>query len=197
MAFASENLTFGQMNAIVKLLGGEQGALRFMRGELKLVEAQPREFAIWKTVKLGTCKSPEEYRKALKKAGRRIGNWGDDILGRITCSQDEVDLDLVVMSVGDLGFKDGARYADICTKAVELGLELCPAEVGPALRLQYGDQTRGEWVLIAMEAITDRDGDRHIFDVERGSDGLWLGAGRGRPDFVWFAGGRFVFARRK
>jgi hypothetical protein len=31
--FASANLTAGQLNAIVKKLGGEEGALRFLRGE--------------------------------------------------------------------------------------------------------------------------------------------------------------------
>ena len=136
MDFASQNLTAGQLNAIVKKLGGEQDALRFLRGELVVSAAKPTLMPVWKMVKLGTCKTPGAYRKALKKAGRSIGDWGDDILGRITCSQEEIDLDLVVLSVADLGFKDGARYADICAKAVELGLELCPAEVGPALRLQ-------------------------------------------------------------
>ena len=34
MEFASQNLTAGQLNAIVKNLGGEEGALKFLRGEL-------------------------------------------------------------------------------------------------------------------------------------------------------------------
>ena len=64
----------------------------------------------------------------------------------------------MALSVKELGFNDGAYYKDICTKALELGLELCPAEVGPALRLVYKDQSRGEWLRIAMEAITGSDG---------------------------------------
>ncbi len=194
---AKNNGTVDRVQAVWNKLGGEEGVDRLLDGKLKLVEVQPREFAVWKSVKLGTCKSPDEYRNALKKAGRRIGDWGDDILGRISCSQVEVDLDLVDLSVGDLGFKGSARYADICTKAVELGLELCPAEVGPALRLQYGDQPRDEWLRIAMEAITARDGDRLIFGVGHGSDGLWLHAHYGHPYYVWYAAHRFVFARRK
>ena len=197
MDFASQNLTAGQLNAIVKKLGGEQDALRFLRGELLVSAAKPIEMPVWKTVKLGTCKTPDEYRKALKKAGRRIGDWGNDILGRITCSKEEVDLDLVVLSVGELGFKDGAHYADICAKAQELGLELCPAEVGPALRLQYGDQPKGEWLRIAMEAITDRDGRLSIFSVEHFGGGLWLYGYYGHPVFVWDADRCFVFGRRK
>lgn len=34
MDFVSQNLTTGQLNAIVKNLGGEEGALKFLRGEL-------------------------------------------------------------------------------------------------------------------------------------------------------------------
>jgi hypothetical protein len=191
----TNNKTVDRIQAVWNLAGGEKGIDRWLAGELKLVEAQTREFAVWKTVRLGTRKTPDAYRKSIKKAGRRIGAWGDDILGRISCSQKEIDLDLVAVSVGDLGFKGSARYADICTRAIELGLGLCPAEVGPALRLQYGDQPSGEWLRVAMEAITDRIGDRDIFRVERGSGDLWLDADRGNPDCVWGAEYRFVFVR--
>lgn len=190
-------INLGQVEAIINKLGGEQGALRFLRGELVVSAAKPALMPVWKTVKLGICKTPSEYRKAFKKAGMRIGNWGDDILDRITCSKEEIDLDLVVMTVGDLGFKDGAKYSDICAKAQELGLELCPAEVGPALRLQYGDQPSGRWLRIAMEAITDRDGRLYIFLVEHDDDGLWLRGYNGHPDYFWHADHRFVFGRRK
>ena len=40
--FASANLTAGQLNAIVKILGGEAGALRLLRGELAVSEP-PKE----------------------------------------------------------------------------------------------------------------------------------------------------------
>lgn len=147
-------------------------------------------------VTLGFHKNPNDYRAAIKSAKMKIDDWGDDILGRIACSQKQVDLDLVVMSVGDLGFERGARYEVLFAKAVELGLGLCPAEVGPALRLQYADQPRREWLLIAMESIPGRDG-YYVFNLGHDSDGLWLHTFRGRPDLVWGAGIHFVFARRK
>lgn len=165
------------------------------RGELRVSTAAPREFAVWKTVKLGTCETLDEYRKALKKAGYRIGDWGNDILGRINCVQLETEADLVVLSVKELGY-DGAYYKDICDRGVEMGLELCPAEVGPALRLSYKDQPRDEWLRIAMEAITVTGGDRLIFAVGCDRGGLWL-RGDGHPVVFWRADGRFVFVRRK
>ncbi|MFZ2556178.1 MAG: hypothetical protein WAZ27_04580 [Minisyncoccia bacterium] len=199
MDFVSQNFTAGQLNAIVKKLGGEEAAMRFLRGELTVSAATttPREFSVWKTVKLGTCKTPDEYRKALKKGSYRIGDWGNDILGKTPCAEEEQEVDLINLTVGELGFGKGASYKDICARAVELGLELCPAEVGPALRLSYKDQPRGEWVVIAMEAITDRDGGLRVFDVDHGGDELWLHGSIGHPDFHWHSDSRFVFVRRK
>jgi len=37
MNFASQNLTAGQLNAIVKRLGGEEGAMSFLRGDAEVV----------------------------------------------------------------------------------------------------------------------------------------------------------------
>ena len=57
-----------------------------------------------------------------------------------------------------LGFPNGATLKEIYAKAKDLGLELCPAEVGPLLRLNYPDQPNGEYLRIAMETINDSDG---------------------------------------
>lgn len=198
MDFASQNLTAGQLNAIVKKLGGEDGAMRFLRGEIVVAVPTPPEFSIWKTIKLGTgLKTADDFRNALKKSKNRIGDWGNDILGKpaFTASETEMDVDLVNVSVADLGFKDGAYRRDIIAKAMELGLELCPAEVGPQLRLQYADQPKGEWLVIGMEPITDSDGDLHVFSVGHGSVGRWLDGYGGGPDRFWHAGNRFVFVR--
>ena len=155
----------------------------------------PEQAPVWKTIKLGTCKSPGEYRKALKKAGYRIGDWGDAILGKTPCAQEETETDLVVISVKELGY-DGAYYKDICARGVEMRLELCPAEVGAALRLSYKHQPRDEWLRIAMEPITVSGGHRKIFAVGCDRCGLWL-RGDGHPVIFWRADGRFVFVRRK
>lgn len=198
MDFVSHNLTAGQLNAIVKKLGGEEAAMRFLRGELTVSAraTTPREFSVWKTVKLGTCKTPDEYRKALKYGSCRINDWGNDILGKTPCAAEE-EVDLINLTVGELGFGKRASYKDICARAVELGLELCPAEVGPALRLSYKDQPRGEWIVIAMEAITDRVGDLRLFFVVRGEGEPWLLVSCGHPDRHWSADRRFVFVRRR
>lgn len=155
---------------------------------------------VWKTIKLGTGpKTGNDFKKAIKDAGMRISDYANDILGKsaFKVSETEHEVDLVNMSVAELGFKDGARYDRICAKAQELGLELCPAEVGPQLRLQYEGQPMNEWVIVAMEAITGSNGRLRVFRVVRSDDGTWLYGHYGDPDYVWNADSRFVFVRRK
>lgn len=193
-------LNLGQIEAVVNKLGGMNGVQRFLSGETVVKIANPPEFEIWKTIKLGTSlKTAKDFRKALKRSGNRIGDWGDDILGQsaFTVSKSEVEVDLVNISVTELGFKDGAIRKDIYDRALELGLELCPAEVGPQLRLQYADQPKGEWLRIGMEPIADSDGDLLVFYVVHDSDVRWLLGDLGHPDRFWFGDRRFVFLRSK
>jgi hypothetical protein len=158
------------------------------------------ELKVWKTIKIGTgIKNGKAFCSELEKKDFRIGDWARDMLGQkaFTVATQEEDVDLVNLSVADLGFEEGARYDAICARALELGLELCPAEVGPQVRLQYPDQPLGEWFLVAMEAIRDSDGDLDVFSVGHGEDGRWLDSYCGEPDFFWDAGLRFVFRLRK
>jgi len=193
------NWTLGQIEAVFNKLGGDDGVRRFLAGELVIKPIQ-FEFKVFKTIKLGTgLKTAGDFRKAIKDNKMRIGDWANDILGKpaFTVATEETELDLVVVSVAELGFKDGATREQIYARAKELGLDLCPAEVGPQLRLQYKDQPNGELLVIAMEPITDSDGDLDLFDVRRDDSDLWLSGYDASPGHVWDADFRFVFSRRK
>ncbi len=188
-------MDWGTMEAVVNKLGGMEGVKRFLRGEIAVGVASV--FTFLTSVKFGTKKSANDYRKAIKAAGNRISDWASDILGKMPISDTEIELDLVTATVRELGFEDGATFNEICERGMELGMELCPAEVGPALRLQYQDQPKDEWLIIAMEAITDSDGGPHVFSVHRDRGGRWLYSRWSRPGHHWPPGSRFVFVRRK
>jgi len=188
------NVTMGQVEAVINKLGGEDGMKRFLSGELVVKEIE-RKFNVWKTINLGTGKNADDFRKVLKDRGFNIGNWADDILGKpaFTAATEATEIDLVKVTVAELGFKEGARRDQIYERAKELGLELCPSEVGPQLRLQYQDQPNNEWLLIGMKPIADSDGDLGVFCVRRGDSELWLGSGWSHPGGVWDPGSRWVF----
>ena len=119
----------------------------------RVVSFPPNAF-IKISIKLGTnLKTADHFREALKQSGYSITDWANDILRKLSTANKEVDVDLVKVSISELGFKKGANYSEICEKALCFELELCPAEVGPQLRLQYPDQPKNEWLGVAMTPL--------------------------------------------
>lgn len=147
---------FDALKDLLEKLAGENGNLwlhglyRFLRREnpwTSLVDP-------FITIKIGTYKDTQSLRKALEDSGVIISEIADSIFDQIPLSESEKSLELVVLSVEDLGLSAGANTSQVYEAAKEQGFELCPAEVGPQLRLQYIDQPNGEFLQIAMEDIT-------------------------------------------
>ena len=155
------------------------------------------KFPVWKTIQIGRYKTSAEIRKALEDGGFKMSDWAKQILEKTPLSGNPSEINLVRMTVADLGFESNATTEEIYARANELGLDLCPAEVGPQLRLQYPGQPKSEWLKVAMEPILDSDGDLDIFGLEYGGDGRWLEAVDGRPGSGWNPGGPFLFVPRK
>jgi hypothetical protein len=109
----------------------------------------------------------------------------------------------VKLRVADLGFPNGATTEEIFQKAEDFGLELCPPETGPKIRLDYEKifqkaQPTGEYLLIAMKQIFDADGNPDVFLVGRNGGGeAWLSSRWAGPGREWVAGLEFVFRFRK
>ncbi len=64
-------------------------------------------------------------------------------------------VDRAVLSAADLGVEAESSLSDVYKRARQVGLELCSAEVGPQLRLDYGNQPVGEALDIAMEPVAE------------------------------------------
>lgn len=158
------------------------------------------KFKTWMTLSLGTGpKTADDFRRALKKGGHHISDWANNILGKpaFIVAKKKTEVELIRVTVADLGFESGATRQDIYERAMKLGFALCPAEVGPQLRLQYKDQPMNEWLLVAMEPITDSDGSLNVFNVARNEDGSWLISNYGKPDDFWLGDNMWAFVRRK
>jgi hypothetical protein len=197
---------YRRVSEIIGRLG--EGMLNYERvmSELqKLLEdhsggGQHYQWAAWKTINLGTGpRTADDFRRALAEKGCKLGEWGNDIIGKLAFSarSDEAEIKLVRITVAELGYVQGASRKDIYEQALKLGLDLCPSEVAPQLRLQYTDQPKGEVLIIAMEPITDSGGNLHVFNLGCDANGLWLNADVGNPGGHLNATRQFVFVNRK
>jgi hypothetical protein len=156
------------------------------------------ELPIWKTITLGLHRNVNAVRDALDAANIAVGDSADEILGRpaFTFANERKELNLVVLSVAALGFgADGGTLADIHARAVRLGFELCPEEVGPQLRLQYLNQPLGEFLHVAMKPQLTYRGDPVDFTLANGGAGLSLLGGSAHSNLVISARAAFVFVR--
>ncbi len=96
------------------------------------------------------------------------------------------NLDIVRLKVDDLGLPDDYPTTDkLFKKAKELGLELCPPDLGPNYRLQYKDQPMNEWFSIGMKPIAVSAGLPRVFYLKRITHGLWLRSSWAEPDYRW------------
>ena len=165
-------------------------------------------FRFLRTITLGTHKTVSEMQSAITDAGKKISDWGNGIMDQpaFTIAQQEEKLHLVETSVAEIGFPKGTTYKTFRERAVgtevefegeTYTVELCPNEAGPKLRIEYDDQPKGEWLRVAMEAITDSGGRLTLFDVGHVGGAVWLSGRSGRGDDDWGGEDRFMFCLRQ
>jgi len=154
--------------------------------------------------------SPEKAEKAIMAKNMNLFG-GKDILYKTKFSHEGKTYELVRFTVEQLGFPKGATTTEIIGTKDDLdenghrapftsgamtkfGLELCPAEVGPHLRLQYFG---GEWMMIAMKQIAGRGGGPGVFSLGRGGRRLELHADYAESAKRWDSDNGFVFLSSK
>ncbi|MFH1749819.1 MAG: hypothetical protein ABH837_02935, partial [bacterium] len=153
----------------------------------------------WKIIHLGTGpKTAEEFYVAIDQAGGIIGDWARAIIrgSAFSVADHPTPIDLVIITVADLGFPKGAKYRDICAQAQKVGLLLCPLEVGPLLFLLYAmDQPKGGSLSIATELPSGTPPGDYIgiFSITHNDLGHILYPHCGDPDNVWQNSCQIVF----
>jgi hypothetical protein len=109
---------------------------------------------------------------------------------------------LIRLKIQDLGFRYSPTADQLYSRAKKLGLELCPPEIGPHLRLNYQEvfrreQPKDEYLFIGMKKIVDSYGNLRVFHVCHNDDDLReLDSRWTEPEHKWFLASEFVFARK-
>lgn len=129
---------------------------------------------------------------------------------KFTTSDLTYSLNTIELTVHDLGFPDGATMTQIYKRAKEVGLDLCPLELGPHLRLQYPDQPEGHLgkpsfqhqapygsITVASEILSEDDDLPKGFYLRRIDGVLWLRGYTSGYEHVWKSVDHFVFLSSK
>jgi hypothetical protein len=152
----------------------------------------------WKNISLGSYQTVGALRDALKARDILIGDLADQMLAQpsFDVSSTVTSIDLMILTVAQLGLGPSS-FMTIHAHATKMGLDLCPPEVGPQLRLQYLAQKVGEYLVIGMKPLLTARGIEVCFVVGNGGAGLLLIGRLAASDLSVSPRSRFVFARRR
>jgi hypothetical protein len=149
----------------------------------------------WRSIVLGTYASCDALRAALHAAGMEVGDLAEAALDQLDLPRPggATEVDLAVRTGRELGVTaENTTLGEIAEHAGRVGLALCPAEVGPQLRLQYHKQPPGEFLRIAMVPVATERAAVGL-TVGNGGAGLLLIGGDGRLEAPVASILRYVF----
>ena len=199
--FTSAGLTAGQLNAIVKKLGGHDSALRFLRGELTVSEPtrswHEEDGVIYFSVTSdGT--TGEEWIKRLGSKCFRVRDCAKDMLFSRDFKPTSGVTTKVVVLKGML-FKDDDRIMKkIRAEADKRKLEKPNAELACLICEKFTDEEIEAmgliWIVAMHEPINDSGGDPRLLYVHRDGRGSRLNACHCGPGNRWYRDNGFAFA---
>ena len=199
--FASADLTAGQLNAIVKKLGGKEEALKFLRGELTVSEPtrnwREEDGVIYFSVTSDGTTGPQ-WIERLEAKGFRIGDYAKSVLRNEDFKPTNGVTTEVAVLKGML-FEDNKRITkNIRIEATNRSLETPNAEIACLIREKFTDEEIKAmgliWIVAMHEPINDSDGDPGLLSAGRGGDGRWLDAYYDELDDRWDREFGFAFA---
>jgi hypothetical protein len=150
--------------------------------------------AIIRTIEVGGMTKPklvEELERRsiqMNEQARRL--FADS---RFVLSTSQSRIQTVELAVRDLGFEQGAISIDIRQTAAGLGLEVCPLELGPFMRLQYCDQPEGRRLTVFSQRLSADTDVPTGFYLRRVDQTLWLRGFTASEDWMWDPDEHFVF----
>lgn len=139
-------------------------------------------------------KSVDELVCMFKRDGVSIPGSTTDMLVSTLFTRDPRTVELIWLTVYDLGFTDATRLGDILRRGKDLGLEKCVAEVGPYQRFADNGQQVHRDYFIATDSIPGRNGSPGVFKLGRDRFGRYLSHSWSDPSSSWNPASEFVFS---
>lgn len=199
--FASADLTMGQLNALVKKLGGRDNVLRVLRNELTLsevVRSYREEDGIIRFSVTSDGTSGAGWIECLEHDGYNVGDYAKQLLLSPDFKPTKgITTEIVVMK-GSL-FPNNERITrNIRAEASKRKYVTPNPEVASLIRVMFTDkeiEDMGLWGVVTMhEPIKNSDGDPCLLYAYRDDRGRWLDAYYDDPGRRWYDDDGFAFA---
>jgi hypothetical protein len=156
---------------------------------------------IWKILERLPYTSGSEYCKALEERGYRLSDWIIDVVSKLDfdIGATEWPLQLVRVRLDTLGFSEPTTLENFYKSAALAGFERCPVEAALALRFNYDEQPKGEWLRVAidMDKMIDSDGVPHLPKLGSALNRLYLETYWAYPHAVFHPHNEFVMIDRR
>ncbi|MBU0625489.1 hypothetical protein KKF05_04060 [Patescibacteria group bacterium] len=196
--FAVAGLTPDQLNSVVEKLGGYEGALKFLRGEL-VVSAPVRDWREQDGVIHFTVTSDgttgEEWIARLEGKGFCVSEYAKSVLRSSDFKPMNGLTTRIAVLPGALFTDDDRVTRKIWVDAERRGFTKPNPEVACLIREKFSDDDLAVmglfWLVTMHEPIEDFVGDSDLLFANR--DGHLLGAYYGRLDGWWFRNVGFAF----
>lgn len=147
-------------------------------------------------------KTLKQLQSKLEQAGIKVSSEAKEMMedSDFAIIPETQEVNIVRLKVESLGLFMNMTTDRVYARAQELGLELCPAEVGPYMLLDDKNLLKvGEYSFIGMKQIDYEDDDYpyerlpQIFVSRHQEEGLELSCVRALPDERWYGSREFVF----
>ena len=136
----------------------------------------------------------EELLFSLHKNGVRLNRYAHILFDdpALTTSKSTRWVLVRDVTVAELGLVNPTSAA-LFDRARSVGLELCPLELAPRLRLQFLEQTEGPYLTIASRKLRDDEAYPNGFYLRKIDGELWLRGYTATSEYRWEPSSRFVF----
>lgn len=138
----------------------------------------PIAVGAWLSLVLDPNETPESLKTALKPYPYQVSKSALEMLNSLQFAaalknETRKRLTLAKVTVSELGFPHGGYRFEVFRQARILGLDLCPPQVGPILRIILTYARKNRFLEIAMEPIDAWEG-KHAFYLTGESNNRWV-----------------------
>lgn len=193
MTFAAKDLTLGQVNALIKKMGGFENALSFLRDGVVRVEIP--HFPTWKEVTVGQIGGSEAALGQLEKLGYENGELGKDIFRHARFAHHPKTWELIKVKAANLLLDGGYTTSDVLARARSVGLQICSPEMVFELCVQddeYRSSIGGDRIQIP---VMDSQEDGLYVELSKRDDTEVIWFKHTTPKMLWNENIYWVFVR--